>query len=112
VSRGGADIGLHVGTTRVKSGGESAVNSPSSDEEGWRSERRGGAERWDRRTKARGGPDDQPDLSAAGDVGPNGVRPRTSGAGPYKREAQSLCFSHSALLRMTCVTCLVNKYIP
>ena len=27
---------------------------------------------------------DQPDLTAAGDVGPNGVRPRTSAAGPYK----------------------------
>jgi len=28
---------------------------------------------------------DQPDLTAAGDVGPNGVRPRTSAAGPYKQ---------------------------
>jgi hypothetical protein len=27
---------------------------------------------------------DQPDLTAAGDVGPNGVRPRTSAAGPCK----------------------------
>jgi hypothetical protein len=27
---------------------------------------------------------DQPDLTAAGDVGPNGVRPRISVAGPYK----------------------------
>ena len=27
---------------------------------------------------------DQPDLTAAGDVGPNGVRPGTSAAGPYK----------------------------
>jgi len=33
---------------------------------------------------------DQPDLTAAGDVGPNGVRPRTSAAGPYKQSNRAV----------------------